>query len=215
MLRGTEGVCVGHAVQGTTVLLADDHAATRLGVKLRLEDDPTMRVVAECVNGVEAAGEIRRLRPDIAVLDLNMPGLDGLEVIAAVADCPTRFVLLTGWSDPVVVRRAIDAGADGFVDKVSPLEVVVNAVRVVAGGGRFIDPTLVASVLEAVSDRLSQRELEVLQLAADGRQNKEIASSLGLSDETVKSHISNVIRKLGAHSRTEAVATALRRSLIR
>lgn len=200
---------------GTTVLLADDHSATRLGVRLRLEEDPDLHVVAECADGEDAARTIRRVRPDVAVLDLNMPGLDGLEVIASVGDCPTRFVLLTGWSDPVVVQRALDAGADGFVDKVSPIEVVVSAVRVVANGGRYIDPTLVAAVLEAVSDRLSGREVEVLQLAADGRQNKEIASSLGLSGETVKSHISNILRKLGAHSRTEAVATALRRSLIR
>jgi DNA-binding NarL/FixJ family response regulator len=200
---------------GTTVVLADDHSATRLGTRLRLEQEPGVRVVAECSDGVEAASTIRELRPDVAVVDMNMPGLDGLEVIAAVGECPTRFVLLTAWSDPVVVQRALDAGAYGFVDKVSPLDVLASAVQVVSQGRRYIDPSLIAGVLDVASDRLSEREVEVLQMAAGGSQNKEIAARLGLSEETVKSHVSNVIRKLGATSRTEAVANALRRALIR
>lgn len=204
------------APHATTVLLADDHPAMRDGIRLRLELDPDIRVVAEAANGTEALELIRGHDPDIALIDLRMPGLDGLGLVAAVraAELPTRVVLLSALTEAHLVQRALDSGAYGYVGKDSPMEVIVDAVHSVARGSRYIDPTLLAGVLEPSGDRLTDRERQVLQLAANGQQNKVIAQELGLSEETVKSHLSNVMRKLGAQSRTEAVAAALRRSLI-
>lgn len=200
----------------TTVLLADDHPAMRDGLRLRLGLDPTIRVVAEASDGAQALELIRSHTPDIALVDLRMPGLDGMALVAAVreANVPTRMVLVSALTEGHLVQRALDVGAYGYVGKDSPMDVIVDAIHSVSRGARYIDPTLLAVVLEPGGDRLTEREREVLQLAADGKQNKVIAQTLGLSEETIKSHLSNVMRKLGAQSRTEAVAAALRRSLI-
>jgi DNA-binding NarL/FixJ family response regulator len=200
---------------GTTIVLADDHPAIRMGVRMRLEQESDLQVVAEARDGREAVHMIQSIHPDVAVLDLRMPELDGIEVTTQVVGNHTRVVLLSAASDSHLIQRALDAGASGYVDKESPIDVVVQAVHAVAAGRSFIDPSLVASLLHGGDARLSPRELEVLQLAADGMQNRAIAGELALSEETVKSHVSNVIRKLDASSRTQAVAEALRRSLIR
>lgn len=188
-----------------------------MGLKLQLERAAGVEVVGEGSDGSQALELIRMLQPDVAVLDLRMPGLDGIEVAvrASTVSSATRVVIFSSAAEPHVVQRALDAGVVGYVHKESPIEQVITAVRAAAVGGRYVDPNLVAALLGLTGDRLSERELEVLQLAADGNQNRGIAQKLHLSEETVKSHISNVIRKLGANSRTEAVASALRRSLIR
>lgn len=200
-----------------TVLLADDHPALRAGLRARLDAADGICVVAEASDGAEALELIREHRPDVAVVDLRMPKIDGLELVesATKEGLSSRLVLLSALVEGHLVQRAMDLGAVGYVGKESPLEVIVDAVRTVVGGNRYIDPTLVAGLLAPTDQRLSDRELEVLQLAANGMQNKVIAIELGLSEETIKTHLSNVMRKLDANSRTEAVSAALRRSLIR
>jgi DNA-binding NarL/FixJ family response regulator len=202
------------APAGTTVVLADEHPAIRMGVRMRLEREPDMSIIGEAADGRAAIDLIQDLHPDVAVVDLRMPDTDGLAVTSAVVGNHTRVVLLSAVNDAHLVQEALDAGAIGYVDKESPLDVVVSAVQAAARGKSFVDPSLVAGLLDATDRRLSPREREVLQLAADGLQNRAIASRLHLSEETVKSHISNVIRKLDASSRTQAVAEALRRSII-
>ena len=197
-----------------TVVLADDHPAIRAGLRMQLERIPGVQVLAEAQDGDEAVTAIEEHRPDVAVVDLRMPGKDGIEIAAAVGD-DTRVVLLSATTDSQVVQRALEAGAAGYVDKESGLDIIEAAVREVARGRRYVDPSLVAGLLDSAGERLSEREIQVLQLAGNGMQNKTIAAQLALSEETVKSHISNIMRKLDAHSRTEAVAAALRRSLIR
>jgi DNA-binding NarL/FixJ family response regulator len=200
-----------------TVLLADDHPALRAGIRLRLEADAGFEVVEEASDGAAAIDGIARTDPQVALVDLRMPGIDGLELARIVTrDHPaTRVVLLSALTEAQLVQRALDAGAWGYVAKESSLDVVVDAITTVAAGGRYFDPSLLAGLFTTTSgDRLTDREREVLQMAANGHQNKVIASALGLGEETVKTHLSSVMRKLDAASRTEAVAAALRRSII-
>lgn len=203
------------SVARTTVVLADDHPAIRMGVRMRLEREEGVTIVGEASDGPHAIELIRELHPDVAVVDLRMPTTGGIEVTTAVSGNHTRVVVLSAVGDAHMVQEALDAGAAGYVDKESPLDVLVSAVHAAARGRSFVDPALVSGLLDGTERRLSQREREVLQLAADGLQNRAIAERLHLSEETVKSHVSNVIRKLDASSRTQAVAEALRRSMIR
>jgi DNA-binding NarL/FixJ family response regulator len=196
-------------------VLADDHPAIRMGVRIRLEREAGFDVVGEACDGREAVDLINEIHPDVAVVDLRMPELDGIDVARLAGGDVTRIIVLSAMGDAELVQRALDAGAAGYVDKESPLDVLVSAVEAAASGRTFVDPSLVAGLLEGSGSRLSPRELEVLQLAADGLANRAMAERLGLSEETVKSHVSNVIRKLDATSRTQAVAEAMRRSLIR
>jgi DNA-binding NarL/FixJ family response regulator len=198
------------------VVVADDHPALRAGIRVRLEIDQVAQVLAEAVDGSEALELVESLRPDIAVLDVRMPGLDGVEVAEQInlRGLPTHVVLLTGLTDTELVQRALDVGVRGYVDKLSRLDVLVAAIRAVFAGERFVDPGLLANFVAGSRETLSPRELQVLQLAANGKQNKTIALELHLSEETVKSHLRNVMRKLEVQSRTGAVAAAFRRSLI-
>lgn len=198
------------------VVLADDHPALRAGIRARLEIDESAVVVGEASDGERALDLVQQLRPDVALLDLRMPGLDGIEVATRIRmqGLPTHVVLLTALTDTELVQHALDVGVRGYVDKGSHLDVMVAAVRAVAAGERYVDPSLLAGFVASSGETLSRRELQVLQLAANGLQNKTIAAELDLSEETVKSHLRNVMRKLDVQSRTGAVATAFRRSLI-
>lgn len=206
----------GLTVAPTSILLADRHPTTRMGVRRRFEREPGFVVVAEATNGHEALELIDGHRPDVAIVDLRMSELDGVAVAESVAltEIPTRVLLLTDITEPQLVQHALDAGVRGFVGKDSPLDVIVAAVEAVMRGSRYIDPSLVAGLLDPQDEHMSDREREVLQHAANGMQNKQIAARMGLSEETIKSQVRNIIRKLHAHSRTEAVASALRRALI-
>ena len=198
------------------VVLADDHPALLSGIRLHLERAGLATVVGKITNGAETLPQIRALRPDIALVDVRMQGMDGLELVRTVAteQSFTRVILLSALSEAHLVQRALTAGAFGYVSKEAPVDVLCAAVASVAAGSRFVDPTLLAGVLGPDGELLTEREREVLQLVADGMQNKGIALRLGVSEETVKTHLSNVMRKLGAASRTEAVASALRRAII-
>lgn len=206
-----------------TVLLADDHAMLRSGLRAIFDTQPDLRCVAEVADGRAAVTEVARLRPDVAVLDIRMPKLDGLgatEMILADPANRTKVVLLTTYDTDEYVYRALSAGASGFLLKSLPPEELISAVRVAARGDALIDPSVTQRLIArfAVSlappptppelALLTAREREVLLLVAAAHSNAEIAAQLHVGDETVKTHVSRVLAKLGLRDRVHAVAYA-------
>lgn len=192
------------------LLLADDQALVRgaLAALLQLESD--LDVVAEVPRGDEVVAAVREHRPDVALLDVEMPGLDGIAATAAVrAACPgTRVLVVTTFGRPGYLRRAMEAGASGFVVKDTPARELADAVRRVAGGLRVVDPALAAESLAAGTSPLTERETQVLRAARDGGTAADLASALSLSEGTVRNHLSAAIGKTGARTRAEAVRLA-------
>jgi len=203
------------------ILVIDDHALFRQGLKHLLRD------LDERVEVLEAAGcneaEARRGTPfDLILLDLHMPGIAGLDALAAMREAfeVARIVVLSGEEDPRQIRRAIDAGAAGFIPKASTPEVLLGALRLILADGVYLPPVALRGVGEpevaaqATEDRIAQllsdRQIEVLRKAVEGKANKVIARELGISDSTVKTHLSAAFRALGVHNRTEAVYAAAR-----
>lgn len=199
-----------------TCLIADDHPAVLDSITHVLVESG-IDVVAQVRDGTQALRELERDPPDVAVVDVGMPGLTGVEVARAIGD-RVPIILYTGEADRALVVEALDAGARGFVLKEAPLDDLVRAIEVVAGGGVYVDPVLAGMLAtREVAQRLplvSPREREVLALLSEGLKNEEIATRLGLSPDTVRAHIRNAMRKLDADTRTHAVALALRQSLI-
>jgi DNA-binding NarL/FixJ family response regulator len=202
-----------------TCLVADDHPAIVEAVADYLEAHGT-RVAGREQNGVAALERIGREHPDVALVDIRMPGLSGIELArrAARVSPTTAVILYTAYGDRALLTEALDAGARGFVLKEAPLADLARAVETVAAGGTYVDPVL-AGVLasgDAASRlrSLTQREREVLRLLADGHTNEEIGKRLFISPETVRTHVRKAMDKLDADTRTQAVATALRQSLI-
>jgi DNA-binding NarL/FixJ family response regulator len=202
-----------------TVVVADDHPAMLAAVVETL-DRAGFAVVARAGDGRAAVEAIERERPDLAVLDVQMPQLSGIEVARAVrATSPnTAFVFYTAFGDRSLLADALGAGARGFVLKEAPLQDLVRAVERVAAGEAYVDPVLAGFLIGAPAatqvPTLTQREREVLRLLADGLTNDAIGAELGISVETVRTHIRKAMDKLDADTRTHAVATALRQSLI-
>ncbi|MBC3763010.1 response regulator transcription factor [Quadrisphaera oryzae] len=192
------------------LLLADDQALVRgaLAALLQLESD--LDVVAEVSRGDEVVAVVREHRPDVALLDVEMPGLDGIAATAAVrAACPgTRVLVVTTFGRPGYLRRAMEAGASGFVVKDTPARELADAVRRVAAGLRVVDPALAAESLAAGTSPLTERETQVLRAARDGGTAADLAFALGLSEGTVRNHLSAAIGKTGARTRAEAVRLA-------
>ncbi len=202
-----------------TCLVADDHPAVVEAVSDVLTEHGIV-VVWKARDGEDALEQIDALKPAVALLDVRMPRLDGIEVArrASRSTPDTAVILYTAFGDRALLTEALDAGARGFVLKEAPLAEVVRAVELVAAGRTYVDPVL-AGVLSggAVSEKLvnlTQREREVLRLLADGLANEEIGKRLFISAETVRTHIRKAMAKLDADTRTQAVATALRQSLI-
>ncbi|MGH9209230.1 MAG: response regulator [Acidimicrobiales bacterium] len=204
------------------VVLADDQALVREGVTLILRTEPDIEVVADYSNGADAALAAQRLRPDIVLMDVRMPGTDGLDGTRRIrqlgADAPP-VLMLTTYDDDEVLWGAIQAGAAGFVLKDTKADDLVRAVRAVAGGGSWLDPRVTPRVLGALRSRstpsavgavarLSDREREVLELMASGANNIEIAEALIVSERTVKSHIGAIFSKLGVRDRAGAIVVA-------
>jgi len=201
-----------------TILAADDHPLIREGLAAVLRADHGMQVVAEASNGEEAIEAYARLHPDIVLMDLRMPTMDGLTATRAIlADDPNaRIIVLTTYDGDEDIHRALAAGARGYLLKDMMRTDLVGAIRAVRRGQRGI-PAPVAARLAEHTPRigLTAREVEVLRLVADGLSNAQIGERIGRTEGTVKVHLKNILQKLDAHDRTEAVTTALRRGFIR
>jgi two-component system, NarL family, response regulator len=200
------------------VLVADDHTIVRGGVSQILNEQPDIQVVAEAADGTSAVELYRRQRPDVSLVDLRMPGLDGVQVVEQVRreSADAVLIVLTTFDTDDDIDRALTAGAKAYLLKdVSPSE-LVSCVRTVHQGGTWVSPA-VASKLVARMTRvqLTLREMAVLRLVAAGKPNREIGDTLNISEGTVKIHLSHLFEKLGATSRTDAVAKAVERGLIR
>ena len=209
------------------VIIADDHVVVRQGVRRFLEDGADIDVVGEAADGPEAMRLIEEVQPDVALLDIQMPRLNGVEVTRQMRSRfpQVRILILTAYDDDAYVFAALKAGANGYLLKTAGVEEVLSAVRGVYGGQSALSPAVTDKVVrqlregrpEGAADqveRLSQRELEILRLAARGLTNKEIASRLALSDRTVQGHLARIYGKLAVASRTEAVTEALKRGWI-
>nr|WP_240759243.1 response regulator transcription factor [Phytoactinopolyspora endophytica] len=197
-------------------LLADDEHLIRgaLVALLALEDDLTL--VAEAASGDEALAMARKQRPDVAALDLQMPGLDGIAVAEALRDevPECKVVIVTGHGRPGHLRRALSAGVRGFLPKTVPADTLADVIRTVHGGGRYVDPELAADAISSGDSPLSAREADILELAADGTSVEEIATRLALAPGTVRNHLSSAGQKLGAANRHETVQLARRHGWI-
>lgn len=203
------------------VLIVDDHKLVRQGLRFLLEQDGGFEVVGECEDGAAAAGEAARLRPDVVLLDLLMPHVDGLGALRQIRlRAPeARVVILTSHRADNRVREALMVGAQAYLLKSAGVEDVVTTVRAVAAGQTVIDSTMAARIMAGphggrALDRLSPRELEVLAAIGGGRSNKEIAQRLHIGEETVKSHVSSVLAKLELQDRTQAALFAVREHLV-
>ncbi|MCC7207528.1 MAG: response regulator transcription factor [Anaerolineae bacterium] len=202
------------------VVLADDHSVVRRGIREFLTEAGDIQVVGEADSGVQALELIDQRHPDVAVLDVQMPGGGGIEVARRVREkgLGLGILILTAYDDPPYIRAAIDAGANGYVLKSSEAEEIVDAVRAVCEGRDVLDARLPVSPSELteamLAAQLTERERDVLSLAARGLTNKAIGFQLSISDRTVQGHLANIYEKLGAASRTEAVTRAAALKLI-
>ncbi len=199
------------------VLVADDHAALRDGIAAIVGNEPDITIAGEAANGEEAIAAFRTLRPDVMLLDLQMPVLGGMEVIQAVREefSNARIVVLTTYEGDVQALRALKAGASGYLLKTSLRKELLEAIRVVHTGRRYVLAEVAQEIaIHAAEDPLTAREVEILGMVADGNANKVIARRLSLSEDTVKAHLRAVYSKLDVNDRTQAVTVALRRGII-
>jgi DNA-binding NarL/FixJ family response regulator len=201
-------------------VIADDHPAIIDAVSRYLADVDDVEIVARAQDGDEALRLIEQHAPDVAVLDIRMPGVGGIDIARKLSaqGSKTAVILYTGHSDRSLLLEALDAGARGFLVKEAPLDDLARAIRTICTGGTYVDPEL-AGLLAGpeATERLptvTKREREILRLLADGMRNEQVAQKLSISPLTVRSHVKNAMQKLEADTRTEAVAKALRESLI-
>jgi NarL family two-component system response regulator LiaR len=206
------------------VLVADDHAIVRKGIRALLATEPDMEVVGEAADGQEAIVEAQKLCPDVVVMDLSMPAMNGVEAIRHITDRQpeVRVLVLTSFTGNGQIFPAIEAGALGYLLKDSALEELVQGIRRVYHREPSLHPTIARRLLHrltnssegsSVSESLTEREMEVLQLVAQGKSNREIAARLIISEPTVRGHVSNILTKLHLSSRTQAALYALREGL--
>jgi DNA-binding NarL/FixJ family response regulator len=202
------------------ILIADDHPIVREGLSLMLGTQPDFQVVGEASNGYEVIERGRQLLPDMILLDLEMPELDGVETLKRLhAICPdARVLVFTAFDTDDRIVGAVQAGAKGYLLKGAPRSEIFNAIRVVAAGGSLLQPMIASKLLEHLSrgadEPLTEREMDVLRQLAQGKTNKEIAAALVITERTAKFHLSSIMGKLGAGNRTEAVRIAAQRGLV-
>jgi len=200
------------------ILTADDHHLIRAGVSSFLATEPGLEVVAEAANGEEALEKYREVQPDVVLMDLSMPVMDGLEATRAIlAEFPdARIVVLTTYAGDEDIHRALEAGAMGYLVKDMLAAEVLKVIRSVMAGRRGIPPVVAAKLAEHTPRiALTPRETEVICLMASGLTNAQIAERIGRAEETIKVHVKNILQKLDVRDRTEAVAVAARRGFIR
>jgi two-component system NarL family response regulator len=200
-----------------TVLIADDHPVVREGLATLINRRSDMRVVAEAANGREAVEKFLAHSPDIALLELRLPIMDGVGVVMSICEKmpAARLVIFTTCKGEEDIYRAVKAGAFGYLLKDAPLNEVVECIRAVARGARWIPPGVAAMLGKRVADRaLTARELEVIRALTSGKSNKEIGTLLDISEATVKVHITHILEKLKVTGRTEAINVAMRRGLV-
>ena len=201
-----------------TTLIVDDHEVVREGLRLSLSRAPNIRVVGEASDGASAVELAERRKPDVVIMDVRMPGMDGLEATKLLAErAPECKVLIfTAFSERSLLTRGLESGAKGYILKEAPHSTLVRAIEKVAQGEGYVDPALMPAFLTGKDsgDMLTTREREILQLLADGLSNADVAGRLFISQETVKSHVRHILTKLEADTRTHAVAIALREAII-
>jgi len=200
------------------VLLVDDHALLRTGVANIINQEPDLQVIAEAANGAEAVDAFRDHRPDVTLLDLRMPVMEGVEAVRHIReiDSQARVIVLTTYDADEDIARALQAGAKAYVLKDISADALVACIHDVLAGKTYVAPAVAAKLAERVTRiQLTPRELSTLRLMADGKANKEIAAGLGISERPVKTHLGHLFEKLGVTSRTEAVKVATRRGLVR
>jgi DNA-binding NarL/FixJ family response regulator len=199
------------------VLTVDDHALLRQGIAALVNGESDMKLVAEASDGQEAIDKFRLHQPDVTLMDLQMPTLNGIEAIIGIrSEFPNaRIIVLTTYTGDVQVSRALKAGARGYVLKGLVRRELLDTIRAVHAGQKRILPEVAAEFAEhAAEGDLTAREIDILQLIAAGNANKEIAGQLSIAEDTVKSHVSNILSKLGANDRTHAVTIGLKRGII-
>jgi DNA-binding NarL/FixJ family response regulator len=210
-----------HASKKLRLVIADDHPIVRAGFEGILAGRPDFEVVGEATNGAEAVELANRLRPDVVLMDLRMPEMDGVEAIEEIkAEHPeTHVLVLTTYDSDADILRSIEAGATGYLLKDAPREELFRAIRAAARGEPVLAPSVTAKLMSRAKApkgaTLSKREIEVLALVARGASNKQLARNLHLSEATVKSHLIHIYGKLGVADRTAAVTTALEKGILR
>ena len=201
-----------------TVLVVDDHSLVRTGVVNIISHERDLQVVAEAANGVEAVAAFEKHHPDVTLLDLRMPVMEGVEAVRQIRDRDpqAKVIVLTTYDTDEDIARALQAGAKAYVLKDITADALIACIHDVLAGKTYLAPAAAAKLAERVAQvQLTPRELSTLRRMADGRSNKEIANDLGISERTVKTHLGHLFEKLGVTSRTEAVKVATRRGLVR
>lgn len=200
------------------VLIVDDHPLMRVGIAAIINARPDMTVVAQAGTGEEAIASFRKDPPDLTLMDLRLPGaISGVEAIARIRAIQpqAKIIVVTTYEGDEDIHRALEAGARGYVIKGMPYQTLIEALQRVHSGGRFLPPPVARALASRMPDSdLSSRELEVLELLVSGNSNKEIATKLGITEATVKSHVSTILMRLNVADRTQAAVTALRRGLV-
>jgi DNA-binding NarL/FixJ family response regulator len=206
-----------HVSEPITCLIVDDHEVVREGLRLSLSRSENIRVVGEAADGEAAVTLAKRRKPNVVILDVRMPGMDGLAAAKEItSEIPETAVLMfTAFAERSLLTRGLESGAKGYILKEAPHQTIVRAIQKVADGDGYVDPALMPAFLTKERENmLTAREREILQLLADGMSNADVAAKLFISQETVKSHVRHILTKLEADTRTHAVAIALREAII-